>query len=624
MVSVSGSTSATNSNYYLLNTGTNSSLQISGLASGIDVDSIVNKLMQAESVPLDQMNQQLQLMEWKRDDYRSMSTLLSNLQTTVNTMAIQSSYAKAATVSDPSRVTVTAGTSAGNATYTLSDASLATAATNQSISSISKKDPISNQPLFDSSKPLIGQVDNLSNTAISWDSHSISEEKINVATNGTDFQLANGAVDVTSPVVVNSGGVDKSFNVVTTQSAFDSADPATTPTVLVNQTTGQMTFNQQITKGSTITASYNYKTVHFDLTTYDSSGNAISTVKDFNGSMSLDGMLQSINGSGAGVLAFYDSATQKVAFSTTQSGNLNSNGNEMIFNSDFLKTTLQMTGTEQGGSDATFTLNGMETSRHSNTFTVNGTTFNLTQSIPATETVTVGISTDTDSVFNQIKSFVDQYNDTIKQINDMTSMAPDRDYPPLTSAQKAQMNETDINNWNEKAHQGTLYGDNILNNALSSLRQDIYNPVSGITGGTFSQLAQIGITTSSDYLDHGKLIIDENKLKSAIASDPTGVMKLFTNGNSSTDSSATLGIAKRLYNTLQDTVSQVKEQAGTATMVNDNFFIGRSIDDMNDQISAFQDHLKTIQTQYYDEFTAMEQAIEQANSQAAYLQNTFG
>ncbi|GAY78001.1 hypothetical protein NBRC111894_3555 [Sporolactobacillus inulinus] len=32
-------------------------MQVSGLASGIDVDSIVNKLMQAESVPLDTMNQ---------------------------------------------------------------------------------------------------------------------------------------------------------------------------------------------------------------------------------------------------------------------------------------------------------------------------------------------------------------------------------------------------------------------------------------------------------------------------------------------------------------------------------------------------------------------------------------
>ncbi|WP_342434562.1 flagellar filament capping protein FliD [Paenibacillus sp. FSL H7-0442] len=50
--------------------------RISGLASGMDIDSMVKKLMTAESAPLDKLNQQKQLMEWKRENYRETSVKL--------------------------------------------------------------------------------------------------------------------------------------------------------------------------------------------------------------------------------------------------------------------------------------------------------------------------------------------------------------------------------------------------------------------------------------------------------------------------------------------------------------------------------------------------------------------
>lgn len=50
--------------------------RITGLASGMDIDSMVKKLMKAESVPLNKLNQQKQLMEWKRESYREVSTKL--------------------------------------------------------------------------------------------------------------------------------------------------------------------------------------------------------------------------------------------------------------------------------------------------------------------------------------------------------------------------------------------------------------------------------------------------------------------------------------------------------------------------------------------------------------------
>lgn len=616
--SSSSSTASSNTNYYLLNTGTSNSLRVSGLVSGIDVDSIVNKLMQAEEVPLDSMKQQLQLLEWKRDTYRSMNTLLQNLQDSVNTLTLQSNYTKAATVSDPSKVTVTAGTNAKNGTYTLSNATLATIATNSSTASIASSD-------FDSSQPLINEAAYLTN-GVAWTTNTVSNETKTVTADGTSFQLANGAVDTGSASisVKSADGTETSYTVVGSKDDLNTSDPSQHQ-VFIDQTTGALTFNQTIASGSTITSNYNYKTVDIDLTTYDSDGNAINTSLSLNGSLSLDTMLTRLNNSGAGVSAFYDASTKKVAISTTQTGNMNADGSEMDFTSNFLTTTLGLDcSNETGGTDATFTLNGLATSRHSNTFTINNTTFNLTGSISADSPVTVSVGTDTDAVYTMISNFVTQYNDAIDQMNTQIGTAPDRDYPPLTDAQKAQMNATDITNWNEKAEQGILYNDNILSSALSQMRLNLYSPVSGLsgtagdTGQSYNQLAQIGITTSSDYSEHGKLVIDESTLKAAISADPDGVMKLFT--QSGTDSSSQ-GIAKRLYNTLSNTISQVKQEAGTTSMADNQYDLGQSIDDMNTKISNFTTQLEDVQNRYYSEFTAMEQAIEQANSQSAYLTN---
>ncbi|MDQ0192179.1 flagellar filament capping protein FliD [Paenibacillus wynnii] len=51
-------------------------LRVSGLASGIDVDSIVKETMTAKRVPLDKLNQQKQILQWQRDNYREMNSKL--------------------------------------------------------------------------------------------------------------------------------------------------------------------------------------------------------------------------------------------------------------------------------------------------------------------------------------------------------------------------------------------------------------------------------------------------------------------------------------------------------------------------------------------------------------------
>ncbi|KAB2864960.1 MAG: flagellar hook-associated protein, partial [Exiguobacterium chiriqhucha] len=90
-------------------------IRFGGLASGIDTDTIIKQLMQAERVPVDKLEQKKQTTEWKRDAYREINRSLMTLRNSaVDLMFSRNFYAKTSSSSDESRVSVVAGPSSGN------------------------------------------------------------------------------------------------------------------------------------------------------------------------------------------------------------------------------------------------------------------------------------------------------------------------------------------------------------------------------------------------------------------------------------------------------------------------------------------------------------------------------
>lgn len=71
-----------------------SPIRLSGIASGLDTEKIIQDLMRAERMPVDRLKKQKQLEEWKRDAYREMNSLLLELQTTVDSLRFASSFNK--------------------------------------------------------------------------------------------------------------------------------------------------------------------------------------------------------------------------------------------------------------------------------------------------------------------------------------------------------------------------------------------------------------------------------------------------------------------------------------------------------------------------------------------------
>lgn len=55
-------------------------MRIAGLASGMDIDGLVEKMMSAKRAPLDKMAQQKQTLEWKRDYYRELNSKMVDLR----------------------------------------------------------------------------------------------------------------------------------------------------------------------------------------------------------------------------------------------------------------------------------------------------------------------------------------------------------------------------------------------------------------------------------------------------------------------------------------------------------------------------------------------------------------
>ncbi|KRD82911.1 flagellar hook protein FliD [Bacillus sp. Root147] len=594
-------------------------VRVSGLASGMDIDQIVSDLMKGERMPIDKMKKQKQTLEWQRDDYRSMNLLLSEFNNLAFNMTLQSSYSsKTVSSADETKVKAAATSSAGNASYTLSNVTMATAAQSISANSIASK--------IDPTKSLWSQR-NLMGTGV-WTEKTIDQAAIALSADTSTVKLAKGSlseVNTLESISVTTGGVSKEYSV----RIGTAAETLGSDEVFINEDTGEMTFGTTLTSGSTIEAfSYQQNVLNFSITTYDSNGKATgdgpdgSTVFEFDGTTSLNTVLTQISNSKVGISAFFDEGTNKVVMTRKDTGNLSSadsaDGSNMVFSGGFLTGFLQLAG-DAKGTDAKFTLNGLETIRKSNTFTMGGVTYTLQNNF--TGDVRVNVSNDTQKVFDTIKDFVTKYNELIEKINGKITEERDRNYQPMTDEEREKLTDRQAEQWDDKGKSGLLKGDSILSIGLNQMRSNWYASVSGVSGA-FSQLTDIGISTSANYSDRGKLVIegDGTKLKEAIEKDPQSVMDLFMKSGSTTSEK---GIVRRLRDTITQTVSKVEQRAGRSTWTSEQFLLGRNLKSVNRQITSFESRLTQVEDRYYRQFTAMEKAIQNANAQSAQLSQYF-
>ncbi|MBP1913317.1 flagellar hook-associated protein 2 [Lederbergia galactosidilyticus] len=662
-------------------------MRIAGLASGMDIDSIVKDLMRAESIPLDKLKQKKQILEWQRDDCRALNTELLSFRDKLAQLKLTTNY-RSRTVSSSNEqfVTATVSSGAAQASYSITEVkNLAKAATMVNGGGITGKDGkfdptkslkdqlpdgfkweqgvVESQTLtvdkdgnvpefkFDGDLKEVNVIVNGRAVKITTDETNHKADEVLVKSDGTlvfgeNVKPANGSVvkinyvvneKTTSKTVgedpiktwslgkgaLNTGSVKIEYNgqtySVTEGNKLKSGDDVLGE---INLDTGVITFaEEKEIKDTEITATFTQDYASFGINTHTSKGEVNETIF-MTGTDTLNSVIRKVNESSAGVTMFYDSFTDQVTLTRKETGKFGDGEKDIQVNGDFMTNILNFDNQiVDDGQNAKFTINGLETERSSNTFDMSGVTITLKQTFGADsnqQAATISVGNDTEQVFENIKQFVEDYNALIKEISDKINEPLYRDYKPLTDDEREELSEKQQEKWEEMARSGLLKGDMVLSGVLSSMRMDMYSTVE--TNGIFKQLASIGIKTTANYLEGGKLEIDEAKLKAALEEDPESVENLFR-GN---DSEAGKGIVHRLYDTVDASMKKLQEKAGRATSTNQQFTLGRELISVDKSIDRFEDKLKLTEERYWRQFTAMERAIQQANQQSAYLMQQFG
>lgn len=275
-------------------------------------------------------------------------------------------------------------------------------------------------------------------------------------------------------------------------------------------------------------------------------------------------------------------------------------------------------------------INGTKINVSSNTFTYDGVQINLKQDILDGKTATISLAADTDKIFDKLKTFVDKYNELVKDLNGKLGESKNRNYPPLTDAQKKDMKEADIKLWEDKAKSGLLANDPSIRQFLTQLRTSISETVqtAGINT-SFDTLKEIGITTSTNYKDNGKLTLDESKLKSLLTSNMADIQKMFsikfdTGVASDTTVTSSIkyknsGFGVRVYDRIADILAQLRVKAGSAGTISINSDLAKEAASIDQRMIKVKDRLYTQEQALWTKFNAMESSLQKLNTQSSWL-----
>jgi len=496
-------------------------IRFTGLASGLDTESIIQDLMEVENMRVERVEKKKTLVEWKKEAWEEMnSEIYSFFKEELFDFKSSSTY-------------------------------------NQKKLTSSNESVVS---LKDSSSAILG-------------THNINVTDIASGSFLTGSKLVDGTS--ASSVIASSDGV---INI-----SLD--DGSTFETV-------------NVTAGDTVSDVVNkIKELDLDINvSYDSKFNRIfMSSKDTGADKQI--LLEAGNAGGDKILDAlgFDNGSDDITISTNRKGS--------------------------AGANAEFTYNGASFTSESNEVTVNGLSFVIT----GAGDTTISVSQDTDAIYNSIKSFVNKYNDLQAKINEkIDAEYVSNDYEPLTDEEKEAMSDDEIELWENKIKDSILRRDDILTNLSYTMRTALttssYVASEDLDELEYKYLSDLGIITGL-YTENGKLHIEgdedddlyglnENKLRQAIEDNPEDVAEFFSK------------LGDSLYEQLSEKMKSTT-LSSALTFYNDKY-LNEQLEDYADEIYDLEDQLLEIEERYYSQFTAMEQAIQQANSTASWLSQQLG
>lgn len=605
---------------------------MAGLVSGLDTDSLVESLTSSNRGKIEKQQQNIQRLEWKQESYRNISKALKEFQSKYLDVLSATNFRsaslyntiKASTTSSKLSVSATSGAAAG----TIKIANVQQLATRQTISGTEGV-----------SKPLTGNVDVTNSGLLDGISGDVSKSfllkldgKVRTVTLDAAFAAAAAGPDGFKKAMQDK--IDSIFGKKSDNSSivkvsltlegklgFSSGGSQLTVNALNGdtETLAKLGFTEGQTDRLTTTKSLADLRSSLGVALDGDDFNFSINGKDFSfkSTDTLAAVMSKVNSSGAGVTMAYSSITDKISLTASETGsgeNINiaqTTGN--------LMESLGLLGTGSHkvyGQNAELEINGIAVVRSSNNIEVNGVKIELKEKTAIGEELVINMSTDTTDLKENIKNFVTDYNNLLDMMNGLVKEKADKAFTPLTEAQRGEMSEKEIENWEKKAKSGLLQNDNAVRTITAKMQSMIYG--SAVKGGI--SLFNMGITTSG-YTENGKLKIDEEKLQTALETRGDEIKDLFTTENT--------GLANQL-NSIIDSAAKTSGAKGSrgslielagygATLSDTENRITETITRTNKDIAKLKEMLKKQETHYWSKFSALETALQRLNVQGSMI-----
>lgn len=281
----------------------------------------------------------------------------------------------------------------------------------------------------------------------------------------------------------------------------------------------------------------------------------------------------------------------------------------------------QAKGTKVDGRDAEIMLNGAKFTSASNTFSVNGLT--ITAQEETANDVTITTTEDSDGIYDMIKNFFSEYNKLINEMDSLYNAESSKGYDPLTSEEKKELSDTEVEEWEKKIKDSILRKDSTLSSVSSAMSTAL---MQGFTvNGKTMYLSDFGINTLGYFKsaenekhayhingdkDDSNVSGETNTLKQMIASDPETVMQFFSS------------MSTALYDTLTDKMS-TSTMSSAFTVYNDKQ-MKSDYEDYTEKISKQEEKLNDLIDKWYSKFSAMETALAKLESKNSAVSGMFG
>jgi len=274
------------------------------------------------------------------------------------------------------------------------------------------------------------------------------------------------------------------------------------------------------------------------------------------------------------------------------------------------------------GENAKIVLNGATFESNTNTFSVNGLTITAKE-LTGDNAISLNTEVDYDSIYNNIKDFIKEYNSLISELDKLYNADSAKDYEPLTSDEKESMSDEEVEKWEQKIKDSLLRRDENVNSVRNAMKDAMLSVIE-VDGKKYS-LSSFGINTLGYFeaADNEKSVYhidgdeddssksgEKDKLKSMLATNPEVTESFFKN------------LASKMYTSLNN-LSRTSSYRSYGSFY-DNKKMESEYDDYKTEISEYEDYVSEIEEKYYNQFTAMEKALAKVQSQKNYISQLAG